>query len=85
MVQKGLERVLWGPVFQSSPMPAMDIFSVAWKNRTRSVQLHVGLRKGSSGEFTCTQSLPLGARLHGPKGLATHFLRPDFSVVSDAG
>ena len=85
MVQRGLQRVFWCPVFQSSPMPATDIFRVAWKNPTRRVQLHVGLRKGSPGEFSCTQSLPLGALLDGRKGLTTRFLWPNFSVVFDAG
>ena len=66
-------------------MLARVIFSVARKQRTRRVQLHVGLRKGSPGEFTCTQSLPLVTLLDGPKGLAMHFLGPDFSVVFDAG
>ena len=85
VVQRGLKRVFWGPVSQSSPMPARDIFTVVRKNRTRSVQFHVGLRKGFPGEFTCTQSLTLGALLHGPKGLATRFLGPGFSVFSHAG
>ena len=85
MSKKGLELVFWGLIFQSSPMPAWDIFRVAHKNRTRRVQLHVGLRKGSPGEFTCTQSLSLGALLDGPKGLGTHFLGPHFSLVSYDG
>ena len=85
MVQRGLQRIFWGPGFQSSPMPARDIFRVALKKRTRRVQLHVGLCKGSPGEFSCTQSLPLGALLDGRKGLGTHFLGPDFSLVLDAG
>uniref|UniRef100_A0A8B9TGH3 Protein Wnt n=1 Tax=Anas platyrhynchos TaxID=8839 RepID=A0A8B9TGH3_ANAPL len=63
-------------------MPARAIFRCARKQRTRRVQLHVGLRKGSPGEFSCTQSLPLWALLDGPKGLATLFLGPDFSVFS---
>ena len=45
------------------------MFSDAPKERTRRVQLHVGLRKGSPGNFRCTQSLPLGALLDGLKGL----------------
>ena len=65
MIQGGLQRVFWGRVFQSSPMSARDIFKVARKQRTRRVQLHVGLRKGSPGEFSCTQSLPFGALLDG--------------------
>ena len=55
------------------------------KERTRRVQLYVGLHKGSPGEFTCTQSLPLGARLDGRMGLVTRFLGPDFSVVYHEG
>ena len=65
MGEKGSESVFWGPSFQSSPMPARPIFSVARKERTRRVQLRVGLHKGSPGEFSCTQSLPLGALLDG--------------------
>ena len=84
MVQRDLQRIFWDPVFQSSPMPARDIFRVALKIQTRRVQLHVGLRKGSPGEFTCTQSLPLGALLDGRMGLVTHFLWPDFSVDCQA-
>ena len=83
--RKVLKRVVFGPIFQSSPMPARAMFRDARKQRTRRVQLHVGLRKGSPGEFTCTQSLPLVTLLDGRKGLATHFMGPDFSVVSDAG
>uniref|UniRef100_A0A8B9QT89 Uncharacterized protein n=1 Tax=Anas platyrhynchos TaxID=8839 RepID=A0A8B9QT89_ANAPL len=63
-------------------MPARDMFSVARKERTRRVQLHVGLHKGSPAEFTCTQSLPLGALLDGPRGIAMRFLMPAFSVFS---
>ena len=85
MGEWGLKRFFCGPSFQFSAMLASVIFRVARKQRTRKVQLHVGLRKGSPGEFTCTQSLPLGALLDGQKGLATHFLGPDFSVVFDAG
>ena len=66
-------------------MPASDIFRVARKNRTRRVQLYVGLRKGSPGELSCTQSLPLGAILDGLKELGTRFQGPDFSLVSDDG
>jgi len=47
--------------------------------------LHVGLRKGSPGEFTCTQSLPLGALLDGRIRLLMHFLGPEFSVDCQAG
>ena len=82
MGEWGLKRFFCGPSFQSSAMLASDILSVAWKQRTRKVQLHVGLRKGSPGEFTCTQSLPLGALLDGPRGIAMLFLRPAFSVFS---
>ena len=85
MGEKGLQRFFWGPVFQFSRMPASDMFRVARKQRTRRVQLHVGLRKGSPGEFTCTQSLPLVTILDGPKGLATPFLGPYLPVVIDAG
>ena len=85
MGEKGSQRISWGLIFQSSSMPARAMFRDAQKQRTRRVQLHVGLRKGSPGEFTCTQSLPLGALLDGPKGLVTHFLGPDFSVIIDAG
>ena len=85
MGEKGSQRISWGLIFQSSPMTARAMFRDVRKQRTRRVQLHVGLRKGSPGEFTCTQSLPLGALLDGRKGLATHFLGPDFSVVSDDG
>ena len=85
MGEWGLKRVFFNPSFQSSAMLGRVIFRVARKQRTRRVQLHVGLHKGSPGEFTCTQSLPLGALLDGPKGLETHFLGPDFSLVSDDG
>ena len=85
MVQRGLKRFFCGPSFQSSAMLARDMFSVAQKERTRRVQLHVGLHKGSPGEFSCTQSLPLGALLDGRIRLLTHFLGPEFSVVSHAG
>ena len=81
---KGLELVFWGPGFQSSPIAPRDIFRVAVKVRTRRVQLHVGLRKGSPGGFTCTQSLPLGALLDGRIVLGMRFLRPEFSVLSNA-
>ena len=66
-------------------MPARDMFRDARKQRTRMVQLHVGLRKGSPGEFSCTQSLPLVTLLDGAKGLATRILGPNFSVVVDVG
>ena len=85
MGEKGSQRISWGLIFHSSSMPARAMFSDARKKRTQRVQLHVGLRKGSPGEFTCTQRLPLGALLDGPKGLATHFLGPDFSLVSYDG
>ena len=85
MGEWGWECVFWGPNFQSSPMPARVIFSVPRKQRTRKVQFHVGLNKGSPGEFSCTQSLPLGALFEGRKGLLTRSLRPAFSVISDAG
>ena len=85
MGERGSESVFWGPSFQSSPMPARAIFRVAVKERIRRVQLHVGLHKGSPGEFNCTQSLLSGALLNGRKGYATHFLGPDFSLVSDDG
>ena len=85
MVQRGLQRVFWGLVFQSSPMPSRGTFRDTRKQRTWRVQLHVGLRKGSPGEFTCTQSLPLGALLDGRKGLETHFLGPGVLFFSHAG
>ena len=85
MGEKGSQRISWGLIFQSSSMPARAMFRDARKQRTRRVQLHVGLRKGSPGEFSCTQSLPLGAHLDGRKGLATHFLGPYYSVVFNAG
>ena len=56
MGERGSECVFWGPSFQTSPMPAKVIFSVARKERTRRVQLHVGLHKGSPGEFTCNKT-----------------------------
>ena len=66
-------------------MRARAIFRLAVKERTRRFQFNVGLGNGSPGEFICTLSLPLGVLLDGPKGLATHFLGPEFSVVFDAG
>ena len=85
MGEKGSQRISWGLIFQSSSMPARAMFRDARKKRTRRVQLHVGLRKGSPGEFSCTQSLPLGALLDGRIGLGMRFLRPDFSVFSLCG
>ena len=79
------QRVSLGLFFHSSKMTARDTDMFAHKQRTRRVQLHMGLRKGSPGEFTCIQSLPLQALLDGRKGLATHFLGPDFSIVFYAG
>ena len=84
MVQRGSERISWGLIFHSSPKTGRAMFRDTRKQRTRRVQLHVGLRKDSPAEFTCTQSLSLGALLHGRKGLVMHFLGPDFSVVFDA-
>ena len=78
MGEWGLYRFFCCPSFQASSKLASVIFRVARKQRTQKVQLHVGLRKGSPGEFTCTQSLPLVTHLDGPKGLATHFLGPDY-------
>uniref|UniRef100_A0A8B9T8U9 Uncharacterized protein n=1 Tax=Anas platyrhynchos TaxID=8839 RepID=A0A8B9T8U9_ANAPL len=83
MGERGSECVFWGPSFQLSPMPARDIYSVARKERTWKVQLHVGLHKGSPGEFTCTQSLPLGALLDGPRGIAMRFLSFQSSAMRD--
>ena len=80
----GLKRIFWGPSFQSSAIRARAIFKLALKEQTRRVQLHVGLRKGSPGEFRCTQSLPLGALLDGRMGLLTHFLWPELSVNCQA-
>ena len=85
MGERGSERISWGLIFHSSPMTARDTFRFAQEQRTRSDQFQVGLRKGSPGEFSCTQSLRSGALLDGRKGLAMHFLGPDFSVVFDAG
>ena len=85
MGERGSESVFWGPSFQSSAMLARVIFRDARKQRIRRVQLHVGLRKGSPGEFTCTQSLPLGALLDGPRGIAMRSLRPIFSICSLGG
>ena len=82
MGEWGLKRFFYIPSFQSSAMLARVIFRVARKQRTRRVQLHVGLRKGSPGELTCTQSLPLGALLDGRKRLAMRFLRLAFSLFS---
>jgi len=78
MGETGLERVFWGPIFHSSPMSGRAMVRVAQKERTMRVQFHVGLHKSSSGEFSCTQSLPLGALFDGGKGLGTHFLVPFF-------
>ena len=83
--RKGLKRFFWGPSFQSSPIGARDIFRVARKERTRKVQLHVGQHKGSPGEFSSTQSLPLGAPLDGRIRLLMHFLGPEFSVDCQEG
>ena len=85
MGEKGSLRISWGLIFNSSPMTARATFRFAQEQRTRRVQLLLGLRKGSPGEFTCTQSLPLVTLLDGPNGLATRFLGPDFSVFSDDG
>uniref|UniRef100_A0A8B9SH40 Uncharacterized protein n=1 Tax=Anas platyrhynchos TaxID=8839 RepID=A0A8B9SH40_ANAPL len=45
-------------------MLARDIFRVAHKQRTRRVRLHVGLRKGSPGEFKRTWRVQLHVGLH---------------------
>jgi len=84
MFEKGSQRISWGLIFHSSPMTARVTFRFAQEQRARRVQLHVGLRKGSPREFSCTQSLPLGALLDGPKGLEIRFLGPGFSVFSHA-
>ena len=52
MVQWGLQRISWGLIFHSSPMTPRDTLSFAQEQRSRRVQLHVGLRKCSLGEFT---------------------------------
>ena len=83
--KKGSELVSWGLILQSSSMTARAMFRFAQEQRTRRVHLHVGLRKGSPGEFRCTQSLPLGALLDGRIRLLTHFLGPEFSVDCQAG
>ena len=85
MGERGLKRFFCGPSFQFSVMLASVIFRVACKQRTRGVQLRMGLHKGSPGEFSWTQSLPLGALLDGRKGLATRFLGPGFSIFSHVG
>ena len=85
MGEWGLKCFFCGPSFLFSAMLASVIFRVACKQRTRGVQLRMDLQKGSRGEFRCNQSLPFGALLDGCKGLATRYLGPDFSVVSDAG
>ena len=46
MGERGFERVFWGPIFNSSPIPGRAMFRVVEKERTRRVQCHVGLRKG---------------------------------------
>lgn len=47
-------------------MPALVvIFRVVWKERRRRVLCPARLRKGSPGEFRCTQRLPLGALFDG--------------------
>jgi len=74
-----------GPFFHSSPMPGRAMVRVAQKERSRRVQLHEGLCEGSPGEFTFTQSIPLGALFDGLNGLGTCFLGPYFTFVSDAG
>ena len=71
MVQRCSDYISCGLSFHTSPMTATATFRFAHEQRTRRVQLHMGLRKGSPGEFTCTQSLPLVTLLDGPKGLAT--------------
>ena len=50
MVQRGSERISWGLIFHASPMMATATFRNARKQRTRRVQLHVGLRTDSPGE-----------------------------------
>ena len=82
---KGARNAIPGADFSVVFDAGKGMFKDARKQRTRRVQLHVGLRKGSPGEFTCTQSLPLVTLLDGPKRLATRFLGPDSSVVFDAG
>ena len=41
MGEKGSQRISWGLIFHSSPMPARAMFRDARKQRTRRVQLHV--------------------------------------------
>ena len=65
-------------------MPGRAIFRVAQKERTQGVQLHLGLGEGSPGEFSCAQSLPLGALLDGRKGLSRRFLGNSFEFLSDS-
>ena len=85
MFELGLYHIFCGPSFQSTARRARVIFRLAVKERIQRVQLHVGLRKGSPGEFTSTQSLPLGSLLDGRIRLLTHFLGPEFSVDCQAG
>ena len=67
MGERGFERIFSGHILNSSPMPGRDKFRVVQKQETERVQFHVGLREGSPGEFSCTQSLPLGELLVGQK------------------
>ena len=73
--ERGFEGVFWGPLLNSSPMPGRAMFRVAPKERRQRVQLHVGLRAGSPGEFCCTQSLPLGANFDGRNDLHNVYFR----------
>ena len=67
MGERGFERLFSGPIFHSFQIPDRAMFRVAVKERIRRVQFHVGLYKRSPGEFSFTQSLPLGALLDGTK------------------
>ena len=44
MVQRGSQGISWGLIFHSSPMTALETFRFAQEQRSRRVQLHVGLR-----------------------------------------
>jgi hypothetical protein len=85
MGERVFERVFSGPIWTSSPMLGRAMFRVAQKERTQRVQLHVWLREGSPGEFSCIQSLPLRSSFDGRKGLGIRFLGPYLDFLSSAG
>ena len=63
MGERSFDRLFCGPILNSSPIPGRLMIRVCRKEQTQSVQLHVGLREGSLGELSFSQSLPLGALL----------------------